>query len=82
MSDLRRDTSEWDKGRLQQYQEQNLVGRPWGGAGAVGLEVEPGTSGDIHPALTGIMGLVDPSEVEFPWLWTVGSCCPGPRRGL
>ena len=33
-ADLRRDTSEWDKGRLQQYQEQNLVGRPWGGAGA------------------------------------------------
>lgn len=22
---LRRDTSEWDKGRLQNYQEQNLV---------------------------------------------------------
>jgi hypothetical protein len=65
MSDLRRDTSEWDKGRLQQYQEQNLVGRPWGGAG----EVEPGTPGDIHPALmAGIMGLVDPSEVFlFPW---------------
>ena len=40
----RRDTSEWDKGRLQQYQEQNLAARPGTGAGG-----ELGTPGKIHP---------------------------------
>lgn len=50
---------------------RETLGRSWGGAGwgMLGVE-EPGTSGDLHPALAGIMGLVDPSEVEFPWLWT------------